>query len=307
MACIHALGLGFLLLSAACVREPISEATPANAPETGAPPASGLLVRYALLVGGRGTGDPPTASQVLSRDELAKSLLDWDAEADSDELQRLFALHHLGEVARQAYELPASGGSARGLYQHDGASYELRLDVRRQSGDTVLHKAEIRRAAELLAAPEIRTRLAQRAILSTETGGDTPFLFFVVETSAAPAVSSAAPPAAPEPGHDGVYKVDGERIRPPKNIHRVDPRYTEAAREARVAGQVVLECIVDEEGRVNDVRTVRGLPEGLTEAAIEAISRWRFEPTQLDGKPVKVRLTLTINFKLDDDEKPATG
>jgi TonB family protein len=307
MSRLHTLSLGLLLFSAACARQPVAEAAPASVPE---PPAAGapggLLVRYALLVGGRGAGTAPAAAEVLSRDELTKTLLDWDTDTDSSEVKRLFALHHLGEVARQAYELPAGGGHARGFYNYGGAVYELGLEARPRAGDTILFKAEIRRDRETLSSPEVIARLGERAILSTENGGDAPFLFFVVEATPAP-YAGGAPAAAGEvrPGADGVYKVDGDRIRPPKNIHRVDPKYTDAARKARVTGQVVLECIVDEQGRIADVKVVRGLPEGLDQAAIDAIRQWRFEPSRLDGQPVKVRFTLTINFKLDDGEKPA--
>ena len=310
----RALALSGLLLAAwGCGREPSAGAAPASAAApaaaaTAAPP--GLLVRYALLVGGRGAGAAPAAAAVLSRDELTKTLLDWDTDSDSTEVKRLFALHHLGEVARQAYELPPAGGHARGFYNYGGAVYELGLEARPRAGDTILFEAEIRRDGKVLSAPQVIARLGERAILSTENGGETPFLFFVVEATPAPAVAAAGAAAAADevrPGPDGVYKVDGDRVRPPKAVHRVDPSYTDAARKAGTTGQVVLECIVDEEGKIADVKVVRGLPEGLDQAAIDAIRQWRFEPARLDGEPVKVRFTLTINFKLDDEEKPAAA
>ena len=84
----------------------------------------------------------------------------------------------------------------------------------------------------------------------------------------------------------------------PEIVHQVQPRYSEKARQAGVQGMVIVEAIIDELGQVTNVRLVRGLPMALDLAAIQAIQQWRFKPALLDGRPVKVFYTLTVNFSI---------
>jgi protein TonB len=85
---------------------------------------------------------------------------------------------------------------------------------------------------------------------------------------------------------------------PPVAIYKVQPRYTESARRSNTQGVVVVEAVIDEQGRVTDVRVLRGLPMGLDRAAIEAIQQWKFRPAMMQDRPVKVYFTLTANFTL---------
>jgi protein TonB len=64
-----------------------------------------------------------------------------------------------------------------------------------------------------------------------------------------------------------------------------------------VQGVVILECTVGTDGKVTDVRVLRGIPL-LTEAAMDAVRQWVYEPTVLNGIPVPVIMTVTVNFKL---------
>jgi periplasmic protein TonB len=84
----------------------------------------------------------------------------------------------------------------------------------------------------------------------------------------------------------------------PQVLHAVQPRYTEAARKIGAQGAVIVEAIIDEQGRVTNVRVLRGLPAGLQEAAVQAVQQWRFKPATLDGRPIRVYFTLTVNFTI---------
>jgi periplasmic protein TonB len=84
----------------------------------------------------------------------------------------------------------------------------------------------------------------------------------------------------------------------PEIVHQVQPRYSEKARQTGTQGAVIVEAIIDEQGRVTNVRLIRGLPMGLDQAAMDAIQQWRFKPALLDGRPVKVYYTLTVNFTI---------
>lgn len=84
----------------------------------------------------------------------------------------------------------------------------------------------------------------------------------------------------------------------PEIIHQVQPRYSELARRAALQGAVIVEAVIDELGQVTHVRLIRGLPMQLDLAAMDAIKQWRFKPALLDGRPVKVFYTLTVNFTI---------
>jgi protein TonB len=60
---------------------------------------------------------------------------------------------------------------------------------------------------------------------------------------------------------------------------------------------VVLEATIDAQGRVTDVRVLRSVPL-LDQAAIDAVRRWEFSPTHLNGVAIPVVMTVTVNFAL---------
>lgn len=80
-------------------------------------------------------------------------------------------------------------------------------------------------------------------------------------------------------------------------IERVDPVHPPEARRARLEGEVVLECVVDERGAVKLSRIVESVP-GLDQAAIDAVQRWKYRPAFLDGRPQAVYLVIRIAFDL---------
>ena len=89
----------------------------------------------------------------------------------------------------------------------------------------------------------------------------------------------------------------GDGVAPPRKIHDVRPVYPPAARESGVEGLVVLEATIDPTGEVSDIEVLKSVPE-LDEAAIAAVEQWRYEPTLVDGEPVSILMTVTINFML---------
>ena len=73
------------------------------------------------------------------------------------------------------------------------------------------------------------------------------------------------------------------------------PVYPEIARIAHVEGKVVLEATIDEWGVVKNV-TVRQSQPLLDKAAIEAVSKWRYAPTRLNGQPIAIVMMVTVTF-----------
>jgi protein TonB len=84
----------------------------------------------------------------------------------------------------------------------------------------------------------------------------------------------------------------------PEEVDRVVPRYPPAARRAGVAGAVVIRGIVRRDGSIDDVEIIKDLPNGLGDAAQDAVRLWRFRPATYQGEPIDVYYTVTVNFRL---------
>ena len=85
----------------------------------------------------------------------------------------------------------------------------------------------------------------------------------------------------------------------PTILYREKAKYTKEAKDNKVEGTVVLSVVFGADGQLGDIRVIRGLPHGLTQKAIEATSKIRFEPAMKDGQPVSVRGNIEFSFNLD--------
>jgi protein TonB len=103
-------------------------------------------------------------------------------------------------------------------------------------------------------------------------------------------------PEAPAPPPTEAVRVGGN-IKEPKKVKNVNPAYPEIAKQARVQGVVILECTISPQGKVADVKVLRGIPL-LDAAAIDAVKQWVYTPTLLNGVPVPVIMTVTVNFRI---------
>lgn len=95
----------------------------------------------------------------------------------------------------------------------------------------------------------------------------------------------------------GVYKP-GNGVTTPVPIRQVTPVYSTDAMRARVQGEVLVQCVVQLDGTVSDLRVVRSLGFGLDEEAIKAARQWRFQPGTRFGQPVKVEVLIGLSFSL---------
>jgi len=84
----------------------------------------------------------------------------------------------------------------------------------------------------------------------------------------------------------------------PTILYKVKASYTEQARQNRIEGVVVLNVVFAANGSIHSIRVVQGLPDGLTEKAIEAAKKTRFRPAIENGAPVSVRGDLSFSFSL---------
>jgi TonB family protein len=93
---------------------------------------------------------------------------------------------------------------------------------------------------------------------------------------------------------DGALQVGGN-IAVPRKIKDVRPVYPQDARDAGVQGVVIIEARIEADGRVGSAMILRSIPQ-LDQAALDAVKQWEFEPTLLNGVPVPVIMTMTIQF-----------
>lgn len=110
-------------------------------------------------------------------------------------------------------------------------------------------------------------------------------------------LNTTARPVAPPSGKAGVPLRVGGRVRAPKAIVQVHPEYPTLARQARIQGQVQIDAILDEQGNVIDMKVVSG-PPLLHQAALDALKKWKYEPTYLNDQPIAVEMIVTITFEL---------
>jgi protein TonB len=107
------------------------------------------------------------------------------------------------------------------------------------------------------------------------------------------AVQPEAPPPAPPVTP---VRITSD-LRPPAKLKDVMPVYPDMAMRARISGMVILEAVIDAEGRVVNVKVLRSVPM-LDQAAMDAVRQWEFTPTRLNGVAVPVVMTVTVNFTL---------
>jgi periplasmic protein TonB len=98
-------------------------------------------------------------------------------------------------------------------------------------------------------------------------------------------------------------RVSDKPIRPgglvkyPEKVRDVRPIYPKLALDNKVEGRVIIEAVIGVDGHVKDARILRSIPL-LDRAALDAVQQWRFTPTLLNGVPVPVIITVTVDFKL---------
>lgn len=99
-------------------------------------------------------------------------------------------------------------------------------------------------------------------------------------------------------GYGGGLKKIGGGVSSPVVIYKVDPEFSEEARKAKFMGVVLVNLIVDSQGRPQNVHILRGVGMGLDDKALAAVKQYRFKPAMEAGKPVPVELNVEVNFQI---------
>jgi len=112
--------------------------------------------------------------------------------------------------------------------------------------------------------------------------------------------TTGAPIRVGSPGGPGQPAVQA-----PRKTKDVAPRYPPEAQRARIGGMVILEAVIDRQGKVKDLRVLRSVKE-LDDAAMKAVSQWEYTPTLIAGVPVEIVMSVTVTFSITG-QPPQTG
>ncbi len=115
-------------------------------------------------------------------------------------------------------------------------------------------------------------------------------------------ITAGPPPPPPPAGDAGKPKqrrvAVGGQVEAAKLIFQVKPEYPPLAKMARIRGTVRLEAVISTDGTIQNLKVLSGHPL-LLKAAIDAVARWRYQPTLLNGEPVEVVTEIDVNFTLE--------
>lgn len=156
-------------------------------------------------------------------------------------------------------------------------------------------RMESKPVENLNAAPvEAPTGVAKEPEILSDPVSDTPGIVGGAENIEHVLV---APPPAPQPAPPPKPLQVGGAVRRPMQVKSVQPVYPAIAQAARVQGIVIIEATIGQDGRVANMRVLRSIPL-LDQAAMDAVAQWEYTPTLLNGTPVPVIMTVTVNFTL---------
>ena len=250
---------------------------------------------------------PSVAELCLGEEQETKSRSAREG-ADRERLQRAAAEHYLKAASladRTELKVGVLDALAR-IYGTDGLDDYGQLepvlreiiDLRPGELDPVLRLAKAQEDAKLFDAAE-ETLLAVRRQRPDQSDVFKALAQFYARRATAAhtaeTVTERQPATAPgEPDEHGVYRV-GDAVKPPARLDR--PVYPPEAQDLKVQGVVILEARIERDGTVGRARVLRSIPM-LDDAALEAVKQWEFTPTLLNGAPVPIMMTVTVNFTL---------
>lgn len=194
-----------------------------------------------------------------------------------------WAMGNLAEVVKPDY--PAEAKS-----QHAGGKVIVKItidehgavkDLAPVSGNPLLTRAAIEAVKRWKFRPYVRDN--QAAIVES-----TATIEFVPETGEV---------RVPKPMNGPFRLRVSQGVADGNLIHKVDPRYPEAARQQHISGDVILQALINRDGNISELRPLQG-PPPLIDTAMEAVWQWKYKPYRLNGEPVEVETAIKISFKM---------
>ena len=254
------------------------------------------------------------------------------------QIRKVFNLKDVNLIAEADLQLSANKGSISHLLRLNGKAYRMEIAIQTKKNTTHQFKISIFEQSEgketHLMDTDVILPQKKMAVLGFENNEGNPYFlsFHVTNVAGTPPppppppkpptatshpTSVPAPPPPPpkeikqnkkkiEEFEKGAVRCIGE-IKPPRLIKKVDPIYPEAARQARVEGNVILGTRIDTQGRVSRVMVYSSKEFSLVQAAMDAVKQWVYEPLIVDGKPKEAVFTTQVRFKLGSQQKTETA
>jgi TonB family protein len=228
--------------------------------------------------------DVPDSTSASSQQTLREKSLSYTQAVEKlwstfrlDPSRRLQSSTYLAAGTGQTLELPAI----------EGAKVRISATLLASTATTVTYRVVFRQGDAVLADSNVPVVRGGRAVVGGTDGDAAPYIFLFIAPEMAEPVSKSIPEGK-QPGFTA-----------PVVIKQVNPIYPEEAKKQKIQGTVVLDAVLDTEGKVLDVRIIDDPHPSLSSAAAEAVRQWTFTPARrADGSPVSVRMSLTIVFNL---------
>jgi TonB family protein len=170
-------------------------------------------------------------------------------------------------------------------------AFQAPRDTPPPAGETVRREQELR--ASITTGSATREIFVELAVLLIRQNRFDEAIVALRSAAAAPAARFAEPFEATMARLQPLRA--GDDIRAPIKITDVKPVYPPIAQSARVQGVVTVEALIDDQGNVVNARVIRSMPL-LDGAALDAISKWKYAPSDVDGRLVAVVMTVTASF-----------
>jgi TonB family protein len=239
--------------------------------------------------------DQPELGKWWKNSEIVKKLK--LSETQIDQIEQSF-LSYRPALADLTAELKNREEVLRTLMQAD------RLDESRISSQTELiavSRAELEKtnASMMLAIRKNLTKEQWEKLQEIQDLRRTSAAFPVTTTPGARARHAQKENTSSPQSGERIYTAGLDRVVPPTCLYKPLPRYTQAARDAKIEGIIMLKAIIRKNGQVTDIKILKGLGYGMDESTIETVSKeWKFEPGKLDGRPVDIQANIEVSFRL---------
>lgn len=166
-----------------------------------------------------------------------------------------------------------------------GAGLDTTLTLRNLQADRATVELSLAEGGKVISAPRVVTTRGQTATVGGRDGAAAPYFFMLVSVWTE---------------EDEAVAERQKGLTPPKLVEKVTPTYPEDARKARVQGLVIIRGTVGTDGRMTGLTVVESDARELEPAALDAVSKWRFEPARdAQRKAIEFLYTVTVSFMLN--------
>lgn len=254
-----------------------------------------LLVGYPEVLGG-------TTNRVLLVPGVLIPITEAKEESNEDRqiLEKSISFGNAAERLWSTFRLDSNRRRQEGMTANLVAGRALELPflkdlailmsvtLQRSSDTVAFYRVLFQHQGKPIVDSVVQVAKGGRAVVGGMDGIEAPYLFLFIEPDPPAKVPSSSPGG----------KVR-EEIVAPQILERAPVEYPSEAKKEMAQGEVILEVTVDEEGKVTEVILLKDPDARLSQAAKESVLHWRFKPAmRQDGKPVKVKTSITIRFAL---------